>query len=114
MQILLTTFSIYVIVYEQSLGFMNIINHVYGDYMHSKRVTFRTHSTLRIGAFDTLFSFIGASLSEPHTNRVYEKIAVLLYVCMYVCVCPRYVVHVFFTHARYLLPHFKTPRAVSK
>ena len=32
---------------------------------------------------------IGASLSEPHTNRVYEKIAVLLYVCMvcmYVCV----------------------------
>ena len=55
---LLTTFSIYVKVYEQSLGFTNIINHVYGDYMHSKRVTFHTHSTLRIGAFDTLFSFI--------------------------------------------------------
>ena len=34
-------------------------NHVYGDYnMHSKRVTFRTHSTLCIGAFGTLFSFI--------------------------------------------------------
>ena len=55
---LLTTFSIYVIVYEQSLGFTNIINHIYGDYMHSKRVTFCTHSTLRIGTFDTLFSFI--------------------------------------------------------
>ena len=34
----------------------------------------------------SLLSVIGASLSEPHTNRVYEKIAVLLYVCMYVCV----------------------------
>ena len=56
---LLTTFSMYVIVYEQSLGFTNIINHVYGDYnMHSKRVTLRIHSTLRIGAFDTLFSVI--------------------------------------------------------
>ena len=28
---------------------------------------------------------IGASRSEPHTNQYYEKIAVLMYVC--VCVC---------------------------
>ena len=26
--------------------------------LHSKRVTFHTHSTLHIGKFDTLFSFI--------------------------------------------------------
>ena len=44
---LLMSFSIYVIVYEQSLGFTNIIKHIYGDYLHSaKRVTFHTHSTL--------------------------------------------------------------------
>ena len=55
---------------------------------------------------------IGASLSEPHTNRVYEKIAVLLYVYMYVCVCvsairrPR-------VCALPISP-FETPRAVSK
>ena len=50
----------------------------------------------------TLFNFfpylvcnviIGASLSEPHTNRYYEKIAIV----MYVCVCPRYVVHVLYS-----------------
>ena len=39
---------------------------------------------------------IGASLSEPHTNCYYEKITIVMYVC--VCVsairCPRYVVHV--------------------
>ena len=31
--------------------------------------------------------FIGASLSEPHTNQYYEKTAVLMYVCicMYIC-----------------------------
>ena len=52
---------------------------------------------------------IGASLSEPHTNRVYGCTSFL-----YVCVCPRYVVHVFSTHARYPLPQLKTPRAVSK
>ena len=32
---------------------------------------------------------IGMSLSEPHTNRYYEKMAVLMYVSLY----PRYVVH---------------------
>ena len=31
------------------------------------------------------YIIIGASLSEPHTNHCYEKIAVLMYVCMYVC-----------------------------
>ena len=45
---LLTTFSIYVIVYEQNLRFTNIIKHVYRDYLHSKRVTFRKHSTLHV------------------------------------------------------------------
>ena len=30
-----------------------------------------------------MFWVIGASLSEPHTNQYYEKIAVLMYVCMY-------------------------------
>ena len=30
---------------------------------------------------------IGVSQSEPHINHLYEKIAVLMYVCMYVCVC---------------------------
>ena len=32
---------------------------------------------------------------EPHTNHTYEKIAVPMYVCMYVA---RYVVHVFIMH----------------
>ena len=31
------------------------------------------------------YRIIGASLSEPHTNRYYEKIAIV----MYVCVCVR-------------------------
>ena len=26
-------------------------------------------------------------LSEPHTNRYYEKIAIVMYVCVCVCVC---------------------------
>ena len=30
---------------------------------------------------------IGASMSEPHTNRYYEKIAIVMYVCVCVCVC---------------------------
>ena len=30
---------------------------------------------------------IEASLSEPHTNQHYEKIAILMYVCMYMYVC---------------------------
>ena len=46
---------------------------------------------------------IGASLSEPHTNRYYEKTAIVMCVCM----CPRYVVHMFFTYARYPFPHLK-------
>ena len=36
---------------------------------------------------------IGASLSEPHTNRYYEKIVIVMYVCVY----PRYVVHVLYS-----------------
>ena len=35
---------------------------------------------------ETYVSIIGASLSEPHTNHCYEKIAVLMYVCMYVAI----------------------------
>ena len=45
-------------------------------------------------------AIIGASQfeSEPHINHTYEKITVLMYVC--VCVCMwRYVVHVLITHA---------------
>ena len=45
---LLTTFSIYVIVYEQSLGFTNKIKHICGDYLHSMRMILRTRLTLRI------------------------------------------------------------------
>ena len=30
---------------------------------------------------------IEASLSEPHTNQYYEKIAILMYVCIYMYVC---------------------------
>ena len=37
---------------------------------------------LLCNVFFTCMIIIGASLSEPHTNRVYEKIAVLLHVCM--------------------------------
>ena len=31
-------------------------------------------------------ALVGASLSGPHTNQYYEKTAVLMYVCMYVCI----------------------------
>jgi hypothetical protein len=31
------------------------------------------------------FVIIGASRSEPHTNQYYEKIAVLMYLSMYLC-----------------------------
>ena len=31
-------------IYEQSLGFTNIIKHIYGDYLHSKRVTLCMHT----------------------------------------------------------------------
>ena len=34
-----------------------------------------------------IICIIGVSLSEPHTNQYYEKIAILMYVCMYVHVC---------------------------
>ena len=34
-------------------------------------------------------TIIGVSLSEPHTNRYYEKIAFLMYVCMLVSVIRR-------------------------
>ena len=40
-------------------------------------------------------SIVGTSQSEPHINHLYEKIAVLMYVC--VCVS-QYVVHVLNTH----------------
>ena len=29
---------------------------------------------------------IGANLSDPHTNRYYEKIAIVMYVCVCLCV----------------------------
>ena len=43
---LLTSFSVYVIVYEQSLGFTNIFKHVYGafqacDFLHTFNATCR-------------------------------------------------------------------------
>ena len=53
---LLMTFSIYMIVYELSLGFTKIIEHVYRDYLHFKCVTLHTHSMLCVGTFDILFS----------------------------------------------------------
>ena len=40
-----------------------------------------------------LWTIIGASRSEPHTNHLYEKIAVL----MHIISMSRYVVHVFIT-----------------
>ena len=30
-------------------------------------------------------TIIGASRSKPHTNRDYERVVVLMYVCIYVC-----------------------------
>ena len=36
---------------------------------------------------DLSLTITGVSLSEPHTNQYYEKIAVLMYVCMIVFVC---------------------------
>ena len=53
---LLTTFSIYVINYSIRTKFM-VYEHNQSR-IRSKCVTFRTHSTLHIGKFDTLFSFI--------------------------------------------------------
>ena len=39
--------------------------------------------------------FIGASLSKPHTNRYYKKIAIVT--CMYVCfACMRMHINIFF------------------
>ena len=52
---------------------------------------------------------IGASLSEPHTNRYYEKIAIVMYVC--VCVSAIRRPRVVLVHVRasvrvvYLSPH---------
>ena len=50
---------------------------------HSSRAILEIngHSSLTSRAH----ALIGASLSEPHTNPCYEKIAVLMYVCKYVC-----------------------------
>ena len=60
-----------------SLTFKNV------SYSCSKQCL--SYSSENIGEEEKITPFIiGASLSEPHTNRVYEKIAVL----MYVCVCP--------------------------
>ena len=41
---------------------------------------------------------IEASRSEPHTNHHYEKIAVLMYVCIFLSMS-RYVIHVFIMRA---------------
>ena len=49
----------------------------------------------------TLSHIIGASRSEPHTNQLYEKIAVLMYVCMYAC--SDILVHVLFVKVSSLL-----------
>ena len=59
--------------------------------------------------------FIGASLSEPHTNRYYEKNAIVMYVCMYVC--DHDTSSTCFARMRYIYPSpfpLETPRAVSK
>ena len=40
---------------------------------------------------------IGVSLSEPHTDRYSRK---SLYLCVYVCMYPWYIVHVFCMHAQ--------------
>ena len=50
-----------------------------------------------VQAAHVIRELIGASLSEPHTNRYYEKIAIVMCVCVCVCVCPRYVVHVLYS-----------------
>ena len=49
-------------------------------FVHNKINSYPRFSILEHG-------IIGASLSKPHTNQYYEKIAVLMYVCMYVCTC---------------------------
>ena len=47
------------------------------------------------------FKIIGASLSKPHTNRYYEKNAIVMSsTCFHACVLP--------------ISAFDTPRAVSK
>ena len=44
-------------------------------------------------ATNMLGHLIGASQSEPHINHSYEKIAVLMYVYMYVPICRPYAHH---------------------
>ena len=48
------------------------------DFNFSTMIVFRLSNNLHSSVF------IGGSLSEPHTNHCYEKIAVLVYVCTYV------------------------------
>ena len=65
---LLTTFSIYLIVYEQSLGFTNIIKHVYIQrlFAFQARDFPQTFNAIRIGAFDTLFFIFMYSCYDKH------------------------------------------------
>ena len=41
---------------------------------------------MRVCKLNNNIIIIGASLSEPHTNSYYEKIAIVMYVCVCVCV----------------------------
>ena len=49
----------------------------------------RSRIASRVAIYYTIlcYTVIGASLSEPHTNRYYEKIAIVMYVCVCVCEC---------------------------
>ena len=59
------------------------------------------HSTEKHAVSQSVFEsyIIAPSWSEPHINHSYEKITVLMHICMHVCMS-QYIVHVINTHAR--------------
>ena len=59
---------------------MNVCVSLYNDHFQTQKAPL-----VERACFPLVKNIIGTSRSEPHINHSYEKIAVLMYVCMYVC-----------------------------
>ena len=52
---------------------------------------------------NNVITIIGASRNKPHINHIYERVTVLMYMCMYVHVCVYVAIrrpHAHHAHAR--------------